>query len=581
MKTKIPFRRSVFAKVVGVFAVIIAILSALQMTAFMWSSGRLVSSSLRRADTQTEGYLRLIEDNLEHITMMMYDLYNDTDLERLVRLSPILSSYERAQCIGQVGNRLTNIKNSSELIRDVSVVIPDLQMVLHTGGHPDGNYSEPTEEMLAFLETLSNAESRRGMNYTAGEESIEMTLLAPMGEEMEFAIWVSLSPEALQRQYESVVTYSDEPYILRFPEEHILVDTTPEENPELIFQNEEKTLYNLDGEEYFTSSQNSSNGLIHVTQFLSKDALQEPLSPLYFMTGAFAVAVLLVLCIYAVFTYRAIQKPIQKLTEAFHKLENGDFSGKLSVEQNDDFAYLYLKYNDMLDRLQHLIYEVYDTKILLQKAELRQLQSQINPHFLYNSYFLLHRTIKEQDYDKAVRFSKEMGQYFQYITRNRADTVPLCQESRHAQIYADIQAMRFEERIEVRYGEFPQEWADVHVPRLIIQPLIENAFEHGLEALSENGILSVSFVSGKDTLEIRVEDNGVSLADEALEQMNRMLSHVDETAETTAVINIHQRIQGMFGKNSGLFFARSELGGLMSRIVIESPQGTKEDLKDD
>ena len=118
---------------------------------------------------------------------------------------------------------------------------------------------------------------------------------------------------------------------------------------------------------------------------------------------------------------------------------------------------------------------------MIQRAELKQLQSQINPHFLFNSYFLLHRLIKSRNFERAVEISKNMGTYFQFITRNASDTVSLLREYEHAEIYADIQSLRFEGRIAVEVEPLPLCCQSIMVPRLIIQPSIENAFAHRLE----------------------------------------------------------------------------------------------------
>lgn len=132
--------------------------------------------------------------------------------------------------------------------------------------------------------------------------------------------------------------------------------------------------------------------------------------------------------------------------------------------------------NDMEDRLSRLIEEVYVQKNLTQKAQLKQLQAQINPHFLYNSFFTLSRRIKRQDYDNAEEFARHLGNYFKYLTRDGSDFIALRQEVEHAKSYATIQQARFSSRVRVCFEQLPDSCSGLMVPRLILQPLLENSF---------------------------------------------------------------------------------------------------------
>jgi len=227
----------------------------------------------------------------------------------------------------------------------------------------------------------------------------------------------------------------------------------------------------------------------------------------------------------------------------------------------------------MIDRIKNLIEQVYKQKILYQKAELKQLQSQINPHFLYNSYFVLRDMAENQDCEGLAEYTKLMGTYFQYITRNSGQSATLSQEVEHARIYAMFQERRFRNRMKLIFGELPQSMCDQVVPKVVLQPLIENAFEHGLKNTVKDGILRVSFKEDTHYCRIFVEDNGKDLSDESLEELSNNLNNEDNDIEQTGLINIHRRIRLSFGLNSGIYVSRSELGGLCVEMRIEKPGG--------
>ena len=204
-------------------------------------------------------------------------------------------------------------------------------------------------------------------------------------------------------------------------------------------------------------------------------------------------------------------------------------------------------------------------KNLAQRAQLKQLQAQINPHFLYNSFFILSRRIRREDIDGAVELAQHLGDYFKYLSRDQSDDIPLSDEVAHARSYAAIQGTRFAGRMRIDFGPLPDAWRGRRVPRLILQPLLENAFKYGLENVSEEGLLRISFAQELGSLLITVEDNGDAQADPAA--MQRALEEAEPDV-VSGLSNIHRRLQIYFQGRGGLRIARSALGGISAAIVL-------------
>jgi two-component system sensor histidine kinase YesM len=282
----------------------------------------------------------------------------------------------------------------------------------------------------------------------------------------------------------------------------------------------------------------------------------------------------LVITVYSFSTYKLIHQPLRRLTLAFSRIEKGDITTQIELSGKDEFSYIYAHFNQMVQSLNTLIEQLYKKELLYRNAQLKQLQSQINPHFLFNSFFILSRRIKGGDIERSAEFADQLGKYFQYITRSSSDEIELHSEVEHARIYADIQAMRFSKRIGIEFEELPDKFRHVLVPRLIVQPLIENAFEYALEDIGENGRLRVRFEDDSSQLAIIVEDNNHRLSDSKLEEMKESLKDTDEDIMTTGMINIHKRIRLKFGESSGITLSRSELGGLKAAIRLDLKEGT-------
>jgi two-component system sensor histidine kinase YesM len=265
-----------------------------------------------------------------------------------------------------------------------------------------------------------------------------------------------------------------------------------------------------------------------------------------------------------------MQKPLLELVKSFRKVENGDLQVSIKHNLNNEFGYLYERFNDMVRNLKTLIDQVYNQKILMQRAEMKQLQSQINPHFLYNSFFIINTMARIGD-ENLVTFTKLLGEYFRFVTRNSSDYIPLADEINHARVYTSIQLMRFSKRLQIQFAECPEKYSNLSVPRLILQPIIENAFEHGIEKKKSSGIIQISFEVNEKELNIIVEDNGDDMADTRLTDLQRALEFTGDESEVTGIINIHRRIRLVFGEESGLQVLRSCLGGLKVIMKIKLP----------
>jgi two-component system sensor histidine kinase YesM len=160
-----------------------------------------------------------------------------------------------------------------------------------------------------------------------------------------------------------------------------------------------------------------------------------------------------------------------------------------------------------------------------------------------------------------------LGEYFQYITRDGAEEVPLEKEAHHARTYMEIQTIRFGHRINVHFGAIPVGVGDILVPRLILQPIIENAYNHSLEKKVKDGQLSVEMSLSPVELIIAIQDNGNDLTDEKIEQL-QMILHDGAIQESTGMINVHRRLKIKYGEAGGLRLNRGIQGGLKVEIFI-------------
>ncbi|MNI65170.1 Sensor histidine kinase YpdA [compost metagenome] len=188
---------------------------------------------------------------------------------------------------------------------------------------------------------------------------------------------------------------------------------------------------------------------------------------------------------------------------------------------------------------------------------------------MYNSYYLLYRMIKMRDYENSVLLCEHLGKFYEYITRDGEDEKMLREEVEHARVYAAIQSYRFGHRVRVEFGDLPENWAYELIPRLIIQPLLENAFHYVFEKVSPSGgnILRISFHQVDKGLIICVENSGDE-DEHTIQEISNLILGGNRDGQVTALSNIHKRLQIFFGPESGLAIVKSDLGGFRVEIHI-------------
>ena len=235
----------------------------------------------------------------------------------------------------------------------------------------------------------------------------------------------------------------------------------------------------------------------------------------------FAAIFLLVAILFLLYFNGFIEKPIIILCDVFKDIVSGHAHIIHTRSTGDEFNRLYKGFNEMNLLLREKTEQVYLKEIEMQRSKFKQLQAQIDPHFLYNSLFIVKAKIWNKDYKGAMRIIELLAEYFQFLNRNTKDFVPLQEELNHAYVYANIQSTRFARRFEIQWEKCPPECRNVIIPRLVIQPLIENPIKYGFDNIEENGLLKLNFEKEENRLEIIIEGSGTDMSDEKIGDMNK------------------------------------------------------------
>ncbi|RED61887.1 sensor histidine kinase [Cohnella lupini] len=296
--------------------------------------------------------------------------------------------------------------------------------------------------------------------------------------------------------------------------------------------------------------------------------VQDILTPLR-MTNRFSYLVyglLLVVGIAVAWVlYRNVQVPLRELVKGVQKIKMGQYGTRISLQVKNEFRLIISRFNEMTDEIQQLIENVFVQKLQARDAELKQLQSQINPHFLYNSLSYIISMTKLEKKDAVLKMAYHLSDYYRYSTRVQNQQVKLREELKNTADYLSIHRMRMNR---ISYDiDVDADMLDLEVPRLILQPIVENALIHGIESLEGAGIITITGRRIGETCSIFVDDNGGSLTSERLSELCKLLdSPIDERSESCGLVNVHRRLRLRYGSKSGLALSINLASGLRAEL---------------
>ncbi|MBO5093876.1 MAG: sensor histidine kinase [Lachnospiraceae bacterium] len=284
------------------------------------------------------------------------------------------------------------------------------------------------------------------------------------------------------------------------------------------------------------------------------------------------IAVLLIFLMTAVSTHitKSVTKPLEMLTETMTKIRSGNTDLRVEYLAQDEIGQLGKECNEMLDEIQRLIGKEYENQLLLNKAEYKALQAQINPHFLYNTLDTMSSISSIQNCEIVSSLCQSLSSIFRYSLDMKHPYSTVAQEVNHLKNYIFVMNVRMRE--EVRYGfHIAEEVLSDSVPRISLQPLVENALNHGLKNKRGEKRIGVYAEAEDGLLCIMVTDNGIGMDGE---EVNRRLRENDKSAiesgNSIGIYNINARMKMLYGEEYGVCVESAPGEGC--RVILRIPR---------
>lgn len=366
--------------------------------------------------------------------------------------------------------------------------------------------------------------------------------------------------------------------IVYHPQQQQLYNELQTENISLIMDSESDTILYGKGssEKLYTISRSEKTGWTVVDSVRVEELLRKSneAQSIYILVAAGLVAVAL---FFSKFIAKNITQPIQKLCESMEKVQEGDFSvSDVVVDSVNEIGSLTTSFNMMTHRIQELMEQNIREQEAKRKSELKALQSQINPHFLYNTLDSIIWMAEGKKNEEVVLMTASLARLLRQSISNEDEVVSIGQEIEYARGYLTIQKMRYKDKMEYQIDVDPS-ILNIPLIKLVLQPVIENAIYHGLKYKESKGFLLVKGFPKDGNAVLQVIDDGVGMDKETLDHIYEK-HKVNYRSNGVGIYNVQKRLQLYYGNEYGITY-ESEVGkGTTATITIPGP-GKKEDLQ--
>lgn len=298
-----------------------------------------------------------------------------------------------------------------------------------------------------------------------------------------------------------------------------------------------------------------STGWISVAVIPADSILMDLVNIRYFILCLGAILISIA-SIFASFISKSITRPIDKLLVAIKKMGQGNFSTKVEVKRNDEIGNLVKKFNEMDDKILNLIEENYISNIREKEAIIMSLNIQLNPHFLYNTLNTINWIAIEKDEKEISKMIVSLSSMLQYTAHNTEEISDFEKDLEWLKKYIYIMQNRFEDKFNVYY-EIDESIKLYKVPKLFLQPFVENSIIHGFSMMDSGGVLKITGRKEESNVCFIIEDNGKGMSNKKIEEI------MAKSKDKIGISNVDSRIRLMYGEEYGV------------RIQSEANKGTK------
>lgn len=561
------FHSSTMFKQLAIFTVVVSIVPILIITTFLFQKmSRMVEIDLVDSHQQlVTQYMSNLEELIYNYKGSLDQISNNTIiLNTLMDLTDVKNPYKKGQEVSIEVNKSLRIKSNDE-IRNCMIYSNVESNLIY--GSSVTMLSEASKE--TWYKEVNNSLNKDFFIYSASYMKSNILSLiqrivyvdTKSFKRIEIGfIKLDIDTSHLFKPVRNPEEYSSlYGVIVVDQEDHIIYSSNLDFNDiisELSFANIQKNKINYYNDTMMLSDSIEEYGLNFIFLFDNSQFNQKKTEVYRTILPIIIIAMATIVLTAYVFT-RGLSKRAARLVNKIKVAGTGDLKIDQEIDGNDEITILDKQFNHMLLKLDELIKKNYIQRLENRETELRNLQLQINPHFLYNTLETISSIAAMKHAFIICELCEKLGNVFRYsLGKNMGEYVTVMQELEHIQNYIYIQKTRFVNKFEVFYSIEP-EVKEMRILRFILQPIVENAIVHGLSKKEGHGILEISIHQEDDRLIIRIEDDGIGMIASRVEELMQYITcEIDHKSEDNrqgiGIRNVNQRIKLACGEEYGI-----------------------------
>jgi len=517
-------------------------------------------------------YTTNIENELRKIDKLSFSILSDNKIQGYINtINEEKNSYARYYAMDSIRSALLNQSEKEKYISSISLV--DVSENVYSFGNSVADYNESiNKEILervkknaggiTWIEPLDgNSDFIAARKIRSLNNMNTIGILIIRIDTNSLIDWISkMSPQ----NNTNIIITSDTNSLI-YKDNRLKID----DNSEVILKGKINKVHDINNKRYLINYGKSDYTKWNYIYLLPYENIFKGINIMNSILILSFIIIFIISDFIGISFTKGITDPIISLSKKMKKIQNGDFAindiDKIPEEYCDEIGQLNNDFLVMADKIDILIKENYVKQILIKETQLKALQDQINPHFLYNTLNFINWEAKINKQYKISTMVNSLGNLFRNSINNKDNIIKVSEEISLVEDYISIQKIRFEERLDFKVN-VDEDIKDCCILKLILQPIVENSIKYGLEYLTGVCEIQLNGFRDGDIMQIEVIDNGIGVSEEFIENFKKGV--VESKGSGIGLKNIEERINLFFGEEYGLEINGQDNGGTIVKVRI-------------
>lgn len=538
--------RSISYKLVFIILAIWIPFSVFVLTALGITTRKIANSSIENQKDKVIYFSALLDADIEKATQYLYVISESDEVEEFLELRKQGYNYQVYLAYQKALQRMKDYKYTSMFINDVFFYLPDSEEILSVNRSLIDMSQDDYPKMQESFE-------KQGKSFFASGDKLTYLFRGTNG----ILVGIELSLRDLNYTLMNFDQEGEYKFFFINSENGDLLGN------EMGITAEDRAIYNeldltqdnmemrVNYKTYLVYTLGNPNNHFYIVIYMEKWKSLETLQFVYIMWTIIGAILIIIPFFLSFFIKKLIEQPMRKLQKAMEMVENEVYSVELKKDESREFNYVFEQYNSMVKKIRTLIQEVLEKQVQVQQAKIKQLQMQINPHFLFNSLYTGYRMAKAQESDQVADLCMYLGDYFSVLTYVSDEYILMENEIKFIDTYLSINKIRFEDKLNYEIS-CDKELMDRQVPPLLLQPLVENAIMHGVEHGTKRCTIQVDIKEDARGIYFAVRDNSKVLTLEKIDEIKQILKEQKMQKKYFGLWNIQKRLTARKGISDGL-----------------------------